>query len=97
MGFSAEHAKELKISNRTIKIDVQNDEMTLAADSKLFDELEVVWWKKASIRHVSGETMNKQPRWRAPRNSRQQTRLRTAAMVMKLAYVAQDRVASLKQ
>ena len=46
MGFSAEHAKELKISNRTIKIDVQNDETILAADSKLFDELEVVWWKE---------------------------------------------------
>ena len=35
IGFSASGAKELKILNRTIKIDVLNDEMTLAADTKL--------------------------------------------------------------
>ena len=31
IGFSASDAKELKILNRTIKIDVLNDEMTLEA------------------------------------------------------------------
>ena len=34
-GFSASDAKELKILNRTIKIDVLNDEVTLEADTKL--------------------------------------------------------------
>ena len=34
-GFSASDAKELKILNRTIKIDVLNDEMTLEAGTKL--------------------------------------------------------------
>ena len=34
-GFSAEDAKELKTLNRTIKIDVQNDEMNLEADTEL--------------------------------------------------------------
>ena len=35
IGFSASDAKELKILNRTIKIHVLNDEMTLEADTKL--------------------------------------------------------------
>ena len=35
IGSSASDAKELKILNRTIKIDVLNDEMTLDADTKL--------------------------------------------------------------
>ena len=35
IGFSASDAKELKIRNRTIKIDLLNDEMTLEADTKL--------------------------------------------------------------
>ena len=37
IGFSASHAKELKILDRTIKIDVLNDEMTLEADTKLVE------------------------------------------------------------
>ena len=37
IGFSASDAKELKILNRTIKIDVLNDEMTLEADTKLVE------------------------------------------------------------
>ena len=37
LGFSASDAKELKILNRTIKIDVLNDEMTLEADTKLVE------------------------------------------------------------
>ena len=35
VGFSARDAKELKILNRPIIIDVLNDEMTLEADTKL--------------------------------------------------------------
>ena len=35
IGFGVNDEKELKISNRTIKIDVLNDEMTLEADTKL--------------------------------------------------------------
>ena len=43
IGFSASGAKELKILNRTIKIDVLNDEMTLEADTKLVrDALETM-------------------------------------------------------
>ena len=43
IGFSAGDAKELKILNRTIKIDVLIDEMTLEADTKLVkDALETM-------------------------------------------------------
>ena len=37
IGFGASEKKELKILNRTIKIDVLNDEMTLEADMKLVE------------------------------------------------------------
>ena len=37
IGFGASDKKELKILNRTIKIDVLNDEMTLEADTKLVE------------------------------------------------------------
>ena len=37
IGFVASDKKELKILNRTIKIDVLNDEMTLEADTKLVE------------------------------------------------------------
>ena len=37
IGFGANDKKELKILNRTIKIDVLNDEMTLEADTKLVE------------------------------------------------------------
>ena len=37
IGFSASDEKELKILNRTIKIDVLNDEMTLEAVTKLVE------------------------------------------------------------
>ena len=37
IGFYASDAKKLKILNRTIKIDVLNDEMTLEADMKLVE------------------------------------------------------------
>ena len=38
IGLSASNAKELKILNRAIKIDVLNDEMTLEADTKLVED-----------------------------------------------------------
>ena len=37
IGFGAKDKKELKILNRTIKIDVVNDEMTLEAYTKLVE------------------------------------------------------------
>ena len=37
IGFGANNKKELKILNRTIKIDVLNDEMTFEADTKLVE------------------------------------------------------------
>ena len=37
VGFSASDAKELKILDRTIKVDVLNDEVTLEADTKLVE------------------------------------------------------------
>ena len=37
IGFDVNDEKELKISNRTIKIDVLNDEMTLEADTKFVE------------------------------------------------------------
>ena len=38
IGFVVNDEKELKILNRTIKIDVLNDEMTLEADTKLVEK-----------------------------------------------------------
>ena len=43
IGFSASNAKALKILNRTVKVDVLNDEMTMEADTKLVrDALETM-------------------------------------------------------
>ena len=39
IGFGVNDNKELKILNRTIKIDVLNDEMTLEADTKLVENV----------------------------------------------------------
>ena len=62
IGFGVNDEKELKILNRTIKIDVLNDEMTLEADTKLVkDALETM--------HVSGGMKSKEHRSRIPRNS----------------------------
>ena len=41
IGFGANDKKELKILNRTIKIDVLKDEMTLEADTKLVENVVV--------------------------------------------------------
>ena len=70
IGFSLSDAKELKIFNRTIKIDVLNDEMTLEADTRLVEgALESMKFtvEQASIRHVSGEMKSEQHRSRIPR------------------------------
>ena len=73
IGFSASDAKELKILNRTIKIDVLNEEMTLEGDEtcrKCFGEHEFDCCKR-SFRHVSGRMKSKQHRLRNPRSSHQ--------------------------
>ena len=55
VGFSASDAKELKILNRKIKIDVLNDEMTLEADTRLVrDALETM--KLVGARGVDSAT-----------------------------------------
>ena len=83
IGFGANDEKELKILNRTIKIDVLNDEMTLEADTKLvenaLESMKLNGAKKALIHHVSGEMKSKQHRLRIPRSSHQRSRLCTAA------------------
>ena len=76
-GFSASDAKELKILNRTIKIDVLNDEMTLEADTKL------VGGALETMKLVGAKGVD------SPRVRRN---LRASSLVMKLAYVARDRV-----
>ena len=48
IGFGVNDKKELKILNRTIRIDVLNDVMTLEADTKLVENaLESMKWKGA--------------------------------------------------
>ena len=62
IGFAASDKKELKILNRTIKIDVLNDEMTLEADTKLVGsalESMKVMMQKVSFRHVPGRMKSK--------------------------------------
>ena len=78
-GFSASDGKELKILNRTIKIDVLNDEMTLEADTKFVkDALESM--KLIGAKGVDSPRVrrSKLHRSRIPRNSRQRSRLCTA-------------------
>ena len=93
IGFSLSDAKELKIFNRTIKIDVLNDEMTLEADTKLVEgALESM--------KLTGGTGVDSPRFR--RNEEQTAQIENSEkltsaestlyrnLVTKLAYVAQD-------
>ena len=50
MDFCASDAKELKILNRTIKVDVLKDEATLEADTKLVENaLESMKLKGAKV------------------------------------------------
>ena len=95
IGFSVSDAKELKILNRTIKIDVLNDEMTLEADTKLVKDA-LVSMKLTGAKGVDSP--------RARRNEEQTAQIENSekltsagstlyrSLVMKLAYVAQDSV-----
>ena len=79
IGFGACDKNELKILNRTIKIDVMNDEMTLEADTKLVEgALESM--KLTGAKGVDSPRVrrNEEHRSRIPRNSRQRSRLCTA-------------------
>ena len=94
-GFSTSDAKELKILNRTIKIDVLNDEMTLEADTKLVEDA-------SESMKLNGAKGVDSPRVR--RNEEQTTQIENSekltsaestlyrSLVMKLAYVDQDRI-----
>ena len=95
IGFSASDAKELKILNRTIKIDVLNDEMTLEADTKLVENaLESM--KLNGAKGVDSPRVRRNEEQTAQiENSEKLTSAESTlyrSMVMKLAYVAQDRV-----
>ena len=95
IGFSASHAKELKILNRTIKIDVLNDEMTLEAEMKLVeDALETM--KLVCAKGVDSPRVRRTEEQTAQiENSEKLTPAESTlyrSLVMKLAYVAQDSV-----
>ena len=90
IGFSAsdakELAKELEIVNRTVKIDMLNDEMTLEAETKfLKDALE-------SMMLIGAKGVDS-PRVKS--NDEQTAQIESTlyrSLVMMLAYVTQDRV-----
>ena len=50
IGFGVNDEKELKILNRTIRIDVLNDEMTLEADTKLVENA----WESMKLNGAKG-------------------------------------------
>ena len=95
IGLSASNAKVLKILNRAIKIDVLNDEMTLEADTKLVEDA-------LETKKLIGAKGVDSPRVR--KNEDQTTHIKSSkkftsvestlyrSLVMKLAYVAQDRM-----
>ena len=96
IGFGVNDEKELKILNRRmIKIDVLNDEMTLEADTKLVENA----LKSMKLNGAKGIDS---PRvWRTEEqttqieNSEKLTSVESTlyrSLVMKLAYVAQDRI-----
>ena len=95
IGFSASDAKELKILNRTTKIDVLNDEMTLEADTKLVKDA-VETMKLVDARGVDSPRVRRNDEQAAQiENSKKLTSAESTlhrSLVMKLAYVAQDRV-----
>ena len=96
IGFSASDAKELKkILNRTINIDVLNDEMTLEADTKLvegaLESMKLTGAKGVDSPRVRGnEEQTAQIENSEKLRSAESTLYRS--LVMKLVYVAQDRV-----
>ena len=95
IGFSASDAKELKILNQTIKIDVLNDEMTLEADTKLVKDA-LVSMKLTGAKGVDSPRARKNEEQTAQiENSEKLTSAGSTlyrSLVMKLAYVAQDSV-----
>ena len=94
-GYGVNDKKELKILNRTNKIDVLTDEMTLEADTKLVENaLERMKLKGATgvdsprVRRTEEQTAQIE-------NSEKLTSAESTlyrSLVMKLAYIAQDRV-----
>ena len=95
IGFGARDTKELKILNRTIKINMLNDEMTLEADTKLVDgALESMMLTDA--KGVDSPRVRRSEEQTAQiENSEKLTSAESTlyvSLVMKLAYVAQDRV-----
>ena len=83
--FCARDAKELQILNRTIKIDLQNDEMTWDADTKLVE------YALETTKFFGARVVDSPP-VRITRISRQRRSTLYRSLVMKLAYVAQDRL-----
>ena len=100
IGFGANDKKELKILNRTIKIDdVLNDEMTLEADTKLVEgALESM--KLNVAKDVDSPRVRRTEEQTAQiENSEKLTLAESTlyrSLVMKLAYVAQDRLTLLR-
>ena len=94
IGFAASDAKELKTLNRTIKIDVLNDEMTLEADTKLVENaLESM--KLNGAKGVDSPRVRRTEEQTAQiENSEKLTSAESTlyrSLVMKLAYIAQDK------
>ena len=94
-GFGVNDEKELKILDRTIKIVVLNDEMTLEADTKLVENaLESM--KLNSAKGVDSPRVRRNEEQTAQiENSEKLTPVESTlyrSLVMKLASVAQDRV-----
>ena len=93
IGFPAEDAKELKILNRTIQLDVQNDETTSEADTKLVeDALETM--KRVDAEGVESPRVRRTEEQTAQiENSEKLAPADSTSyrsLVMKLAYVAQE-------
>ena len=95
IGCGARDKKELKILNRTIKIDVLNDEMTLEADTKLVEGA-LKAMKLIDAKGVDSTRVKRNEEQTAQiKNSEKLTSIESTlyrSLVMKLAYVAQDRV-----
>ena len=91
IGFSASDAKELKVLHGTTKIDVLNDEMTLEADTKLV-ECALESMKLNGAKGVDSPRVRRNEEQTA--NDRETSAESTSyrSLVVKLAYVAQDRV-----
>ena len=95
IGFGVDDEKELKVLNRTIRIEVLNGEMTLEADTKLVENaLETM---KLGTKGVDSPCVRRseeqtQHRSRIPKLTSAVESTLHRNLVMKLAYVARDRV-----